>query len=163
MQVTDLRRAPFDRVENGYDPHQVAAFAAEALTWKRDLAATRKALAETLVELEHHISLVTSPDDDAGAELNEQLHRESFQPTPFEQPDTESTTFGQTDSERSETRMAPTPLSEEEPSVDPLDAIFENTLEPEPEETDPAVLREQRVAAAAANLWKRRGVLTPQE
>ena len=45
---------------------------------------------------------------------------------------------------------------------DPIDAIFEVTEEDEAI-VDPETLREQKIAAAAANLWKRRGTLTPQE
>lgn len=153
MDVTDLRRTPFDRVENGYDPHQVAAFAAEALTWKRDLAATRTALAETLAELEHHIALATASSDAAG----DALQPGSFQPMPFESHFTQSEHCGTGEAAALGTR------DDEASNVDPLDAIFEMTLEPAQEETDAEVLREQRVAAAAANLWKRRGVLTPQE
>ena len=37
-------KAPFDRVPDGYDPNQVASFASEALTWKRDLAKAKSEL-----------------------------------------------------------------------------------------------------------------------
>lgn len=162
--VTDLRRAPFDRVENGYDPHQVAAFAAEALTWKRDLAATRKALAETLAELEQHIALATASNDADESYASAPSQTETFQPSLPESTATETTVFDRTSTAYDDSEFAPIADDDELAStVDPLNAIFEVTREPEPEETDAEVLREQRVAAAAANLWKRRGVLTPQE
>ena len=39
------KTSPFARVSDGYDPNEVAAFAAEALTWKRDLAKANKEVA----------------------------------------------------------------------------------------------------------------------
>ena len=162
MVVTDTRRAPFDRVENGYDPHQVAAFAAEALTWKRDLATTRAALAETLLELEQHIALANQTSEREKAPDTSSIFEDT-------EPDDDFASDSVTSDESNDSDQGHVDNGSpwNDSTVDPLDAIFEMTIEPETPEatvrddTDPEAIREQRVAAAAANLWKRRGVLTP--
>ena len=62
--------------------------------------------------------------------------------------------------------VEPEAASEDAVSVfaenDPIEAIFQ-AVDEDDSIVDQETLREQKIAQAAANLWKRRGTLTPQD
>lgn len=157
---------------DGYDPQQVAAFAAEALGWKRDLAACRNDLQAAMGALDHYESVIGTIEDvereavslteDAerrAAEIIARAEEEAAGILAVAQPDADHQTVEPESNETPSTDMWLTPSVEE--THDPIDEIFEELVEDE--EPDPEAERDKRVAAAAANLWKRRGVLTPPE
>ncbi|HEY5652087.1 MAG TPA: hypothetical protein VIW46_11610 [Acidimicrobiia bacterium] len=187
---------------NGYDPQQVAAFAAEALSWKRELSAARselKAAAQALEryesvigeieEIEHEAALITQEAERRAAEIVEQAEDEAAKilemardqaasleptetPTAVEHFDPIAPVEPIEPTERFEP-VTPTsePTPDETPTAsdgwmvpevesalpDPIHEIFEPIEGPQP------VPDRDRRAAAAANLWKRRGVLARPE
>jgi chemotaxis regulatin CheY-phosphate phosphatase CheZ len=199
-------------VANGYDPQQVAAFAAEALSWKRELSATKSELGAVKQALERYESVIgdiedvereatqiTEEAERRAAQIIEQAEDEaakilemardqvaSFEPAElppavgqFEPlaPVEPIAPFGPAETVESNERFEPLtptlePSSEELPHEsdgwfapqvveseipDPIDEIFEPL-----EERQPTPDLDRR-AAAAANLWKRRGVLAPPQ
>jgi chromosome segregation ATPase len=181
--VADIPKSPFDRVDNGYDPQQVAAFAGEALSWKRQLAATRSELEAAKEALERYESVIGAIEDveREAAEITDEAQRRAAEI--IEQAEDEAARILEMAQDRLRSSEpvdpAPTPIEESPPeespsqgdpwltpevetgAPDPVEEIFE------PIEVidvnDPETEREKRVAAAAANLWKRRGVLTQPE
>ena len=61
--VAEQQKSPFARVSNGYDPKQVAAFAAEALNWKKELAALRSEVAAAAKLVERYESVIGSIEE----------------------------------------------------------------------------------------------------
>lgn len=61
--MAEQQKSPFARVANGYDPKQVAAFAAEALTWKKELTALRSEVAAAAKLVERYESVIGSIED----------------------------------------------------------------------------------------------------
>ena len=158
--MADTQKGPFDRVANGYDPRQVAAFAAEALTWKRELRACRKELEAVRSALEYCESLVGSIEDaeDRADAIVRKAEDEAARilETATDRDDPEMTApesdIGEGGSER---------LPQIDDHHDPVEKMFGALIEGDA--SDREALREERIAAAAANLWKRRGVLAPPE
>lgn len=171
-------------MSNGYDPEQVAAFAAEALSWKKELKALRSEIAsagELLARYESAIGSIEEAEREAAgvggdaelraAEIIEAARQSALDildaakreasviretahsPTPEAALDSQSTTESTITDSAGEADWLATP--------DPVESIFEPIDEEQlvDAETD----RERRIAAATANLWKRRGVLTPPE
>lgn len=166
----------------GYDPQQVAAFAAEALGWKRDLATCRSELQTAMLALDRYESVIGSieevereaasltedaerraaeivrrAEDEAArileaAQANTDTAKANAHDEPTRKGEPESTATASTD-------VWLTPSVEETP--DPIEDIFEEFADDE--ELDSETEREKRVAAAAASLWKRRGVLSRPE
>ena len=173
--VAEQQKSPFDRVSNGYDPRQVAAFAAEALAWKRELAQTRSALDSARKKLDRYESVIGSVEtvEREAAELVEDAERRAAEI--IEQAEDEAAKIlemardqvGQSaeqtssDSPPQDGDLWLTPEPSELETPDPVETIFEPVEEVEV--LDPEAERERRVAAAAANLWKRRGVIAPSE
>lgn len=246
------KTSPFARVSDGYDPNEVAAFAAEALTWKRDLAKANKevarysALIGEIDEIEREAAALiddatqqaTKTIEDAHLQaaiiienaeaeaartvadaqtetpvltvepsidftpivpVEESLENESpaFAPVETQQsdaapvvdtPDSDLPTasdpnasWWDTDANNNDDAdVSETPdntwtgwdnpvepdTSEDAVSVfaenDPIEAIFQ-AVDEDDSIVDQETLREQKIAQAAANLWKRRGTLTPQD
>ena len=184
--MAEQPKSPFARVQNGYDPKQVAAFAAEALSWKRELAALRSEVAAAAKLVERYESVMGSIDEveREAAEIVEQaehrsaglieeaekraaeiveeaedqaakileMARDQIAGTPLPEPEERRPPEG-------DGWLNPEPTPQEMP--DPVEQIFDPVEDDEP--IDPEDERERRVAAAAANLWKRRGVLAPPE
>ena len=160
---------------DGYDPQQVAAFAAEALGWKRDLATCRNELQTAMLALDRYESVIGSIEEveREAASLTEDAERRAAEIVRraedeaariFEAAQANTDDGSAPDVEPESTATASTdvwltPSVEETP--DPIEDIFEELVDDE--ELDSETEREKRVAAAAANLWKRRGVLTPPE
>ena len=125
--------APFDRVDNGYDPKQVAAFAAQALSWKRELAETRSALAryERIIgeidEIEREAAGIV---DEARVEADKII-------------------------EEARSRAA----LPDQPAAPRL--MVANEGEPDAERA--LLTREEKIEAAREHLFRRRGVILPQE
>ncbi len=61
--MAEQQKSPFARVQNGYDPKQVAAFAAEALSWKRELVALRSEVSAAAKLVERYESVIGSIED----------------------------------------------------------------------------------------------------
>lgn len=61
--MVEQKTSPFARVENGYDPKQVAAFAAEALNWKKEIAALRSEVSAAAKLVERYESVIGSIED----------------------------------------------------------------------------------------------------
>lgn len=180
--MAEQQQSPFQRVDNGYDPRQVAAFAAEALAWKRELTRTRAELDATKKALDRYESVIGSIEDverEAGQIVEQAEHRASEIIEEAEDEaakilemarDQVASTVPSQDPAESPVEDADrwlTPEVVEDETPDPVDEIFTSTEVTEQtkqiEGLDPELERERRMAAAAANLWKRRGVLTPPE
>ena len=75
--MAEQQKSPFARVANGYDPKQVAAFAAEALSWKKELAALRSEVVAAAKLVERYESVIGSIEDveREAAELVEDAER----------------------------------------------------------------------------------------
>jgi cell division septum initiation protein DivIVA len=173
--VAEQQKSPFERVSNGYDPRQVAAFAAEALAWKRELSQTRSALDSAREKLDRYESVIGSVEtvEREAAELIEDAERRAAEI--IEQAEDQAAeilemardqvgqsteqTSGDSPPQDGDLWLTPEPNEPETP--DPVETIFEPVEEVEV--LDPEAERERRVAAAAANLWKRRGVIAPSE
>lgn len=182
--MTQQQGSPFARVSNGYDPQQVAAFAAEALSWKKELNALRSEIAAagelvaryesavgSIEEVERETVEVVGDAERCAAEIIEAarqsaldilesakreasaIRESAHSRTPEFTPDPATTT--QT------TDTGPDDAAAWLATPDPVESIFEPIDEEQlvDAETD----RERRIAAATANLWKRRGVLAPPE
>ncbi len=152
--VAEQQKSPFARVSNGYDPKQVAAFAAEALNWKKELAALRSevAAAAKLVERYESVRILEMARDrvDGTPEVAA---------SPFTGPVADETDDGDewlTPDQSPD--QSPEEIPEEIP--DAVEQIFEPVEQIELPQTD---LSLERRAAGAANLWKRRGVVAPSE
>lgn len=191
--MAEQRNSPFARVANGYDPNQVAAFAAQALNWKKELATLRSEIAAAVKLIERYESVIGGI---------EEVEREAAQMIEGARQEAESLISDAEarsskiieEAENEATRILEMaevgPMSSTEPlpqagdDIVPADAepeAAEGWLEPEPEpqETpDPVeqifeVLEDpgptevdvslERRAAGAANLWKRRGLVAPSE
>lgn len=166
----------------GYDPQQVAAFAAEALGWKRDLATCRRQLQTAMFALDRYESVIGSIEEveREAASLTEDAERRSAEIVRRAEDEAArilEAAQANTDAAQANTDDWPAPNVELEatatastevwltPSVeetpDPIEDIFEEFADDE--KLDSETEREQRVAAAAASLWKRRGVLSPPQ
>jgi hypothetical protein len=185
MSVAEQQKSPFARVQNGYDPRQVAAFAAEALSWKRELVSLRSEVSAAAKLVERYESVIGSIEDveREAAEIVDDAERraaglienaEERASKIVEEAEDEAARI----LEMAENQIRATPVTDPvepqppngdgwltpEPSrdetPDPVEQIFEPVETPELVATDPGM--EQRVAAAA-NLWKRRGVIAPSE
>lgn len=181
--VAPQNKSPFARVSNGYDPAQVAAFAAEALSWKKELTALRAELAAA-VELVNQYEADLDDNEDVEREarvLVEDAERRAAQIIEdakesaseiIEAAESEAAAIRQASPSRGPEFSFDSPAaqpSDHDPlggvawlaTPDPVDDIFEPIDDDQlvDAETD----RERRIAAATANLWKRRGVLAPPE
>ena len=132
-ETLDMADAPFDRVDNGYDPNQVAAFAAQALSWKRELAETRSALAryERIIgeidEVEREAARIV---DEARVEAEKII-------------------------EHARARVElPHQLAGPQVEVDDVTEFDEEHV---------VLSREEKIEAAREHLYRRRGVILPQE
>lgn len=61
--MAEQQNSPFARVANGYDPKQVAAFAAEALSWKKELASLRTEVTAAGKLVERYESVIGSIEE----------------------------------------------------------------------------------------------------
>lgn len=61
--MAEQQNSPFARVANGYDPKQVAAFAAEALSWKKELTTLRTEVAAAVKLVERYESVIGSIEE----------------------------------------------------------------------------------------------------
>ena len=195
--MADQQKSPFARVQNGYDPKQVAAFAAEALNWKRELVALRSEVSAAAKLVERYESVIGSIEDvereaaeivddaerraagliedaevraskiveeaeDEAAKILEMAENQ-ISSTPVTEPVEGEPEPGETEHNDAQPEVGEgwlTPESSPDETPDPVEQIFEPVEEPQLVATNPAM--EQRVAAAA-NLWKRRGVIAPSE
>lgn len=145
--------APFDRVENGYDPRQVAAFAAEALEWKRELADARAALARyakiigEIDDVEREAAQIIDGARLEADKIIERAHERVAIPPPAidHRPDAVG-------------RDQPDEMHES-PDVSESGDTAQHTEEVRP----PEMTREERIEAARAQLFRRRGTILPQE
>ena len=135
--------APFDRVENGYDPSQVAQFAAQALAWKRELREART----TLARYERIIGEIDAIEREAA---------------------------GIVDRARAEANRivaeAHARAGIASAGLVPREGPVEQTHEPDPGHRDPgppagweSMTREEKIEAAREHLFRRRGIILPQE
>lgn len=234
--MADQQNSPFDRSPNGYDPTQVAAFAAKALAWKKELVGLRsehatalerleryESVIGTIEEVEHEAGVVLEDSKRRASELIEAAERraagivedaEERCSTGVEKAEAEAARVlddaqrGAAEVIEAAERRAAALIVEaedeaarilemarnqvdESPEVgaspgsesvehgsrdayawlrpepdpddvaDPVEQIFDPIDLADP--ADPEAERERRIAAAAANLWKRRGVLSPPE
>lgn len=143
-ETLEMADAPFDRVDNGYDPRQVATFAAQALGWKRELAEARSALAryERIIgeidEIEREAARIV---DEARAEADqiiEQARPRAALPPPLADQHTP---------QREEVVGIPVMADEAGESDDGQVGLS----------------REEKIEAAREHLYRRRGVILPRE
>jgi cell division septum initiation protein DivIVA len=183
--VADQQNSPFARVSNGYDPKQVAAFAAEALSWKKELVALRSEVSAAAKLVERYESVIGSIEEvereaeqmvaeaerraaglveDAevrAAKIVEEAEHEAARILEMAQEQDAPVpveTPEEPPTPNGEAWLTPEPTPDEMP--DPVEQIFEPIEEIELPETD---LSLERRAAGAANLWKRRGIVAPSE
>ena len=171
--MAEQQKSPFVRVSNGYDPKQVAAFAAEALGWKRENTTLRTELASAIELIERYESVIGSIESvereaaetieaaqRKAAELVENAENEAAQILEMAE-NMVGESSSPADPPQQGVDLWLTPDTDHPETPDPVEEIFDPVEEVE--SIDPEADREQRVAAAAANLWKRRGVLAPPE
>lgn len=165
--MAEQQKSPFNRVSNGYDPRQVAAFAAEALTWKQELAAARKrvdryeSVLGSIETVEREAAEIIDEAEQKAAEIVEQAEKEAAEILEMARDQVAHEAAPESEDpvpEDADRWLTPRPTGDETP--DPVEEIFEP---PEVEVPDPEEERERWVAAATANLWKRRGVIAPPE
>lgn len=190
---------------NGYDPQQVAAFAAEALSWKRQLSTAQSELGAAKQALERYESVIGAIEDvereaaqiteeaerraaqiveraeDEAAKILEMARDQAASVTPSEQTSTvehfEPIAPVEPTEPSESTEVLEPVMPTVEPSCDEMPVESDGWLVPEVESALPDRIDEifepieeaepmpdfDRRAAAAANLWKRRGVLAPPE
>lgn len=178
--VAEQQKSPFARVSNGYDPKQVAAFAAEALNWKKELAALRTEVAaaaklveryESVIgrieEVEREAAEIIEDAERRAAALVEEAENEAARILEMARdrvdgtPEVAASPFtGPVDDQTDDGDEWPSPDQSPEEIPDAVEQIFEPVDQVEPAQTD---LSLERRAAGAANLWKRRGVVAPSE
>lgn len=201
--MAEQQKSPFDRVPNGYDPRQVAAFAADALAWKRELGVLRPELESALRLIERYesaLGTIESVEREAAGivgdaerrstkiigdaegrstdiiEAAQRLAAEIIERAEDEAAEILEMAQGLIDQKSGPSPKEPVlddrdqwikPERKNEAAPDEVDEIFEEIDQDidsdEDEVVDPEAEREARVAAAAANLWKRRGVIAPPE
>lgn len=206
--MVEQQNSPFARVSNGYDPRQVAAFAAEALSWKKELVTLRAEVAAAGKLVERYESVIGNIEDvereamqlveEAESKAAGLIENAEVQAAKLvEEAESQAATLIEDAEVRASEMLAsaenaaapshdtardrveggirtetldepvnestgwlnPEPAPQEIP--DPVEEIFEPI--DEVEVVDAEDDRQRRAAAAAANLWKRRGVLSPSE
>lgn len=163
--------APFDRVENGYDPRQVAAFAAEALGWKRELGEARAELARyskiigEIDDVEREAAQILDHARIEAEKIIERAHERVAIPasafTHIPRSGTESDAPVGPDQPVDDTSTAcPEP---DDLVSEPEDASSDADDEAAGEDDAREMTREERIEAARAQLFRRRGTILPQE
>ncbi len=190
--MAEQQNSPFARVANGYDPKQVAAFAAEALSWKKELVALRSEVAAAAKLVDRYESVIGSVEEveREAAEIVEDAERraealiadaEARASKIVEEAENEAARIlamaesahasvePEPESGRADGPEIRQPEAENgwlapEPDAQPIPDPVEQIFEPTEEvaPTEVDVSLERR-AAGAANLWKRRGVVAPSE
>ncbi len=184
--MAEQQHSPFARVPNGYDPKQVAAFAAEALSWKKELTALRSEVAAAAKLVERYESMVGSVEEveREATEIVEDAERRAAGLI-ADAEERASRIVEEAENEAARILEMANDMVDEKPTHEPMEQQPEDGdrwLNPEPtaHETpdpveqifDPIVVdaladaeaeSERRGAAAASILWKRRGVISPSE
>ena len=137
--------APFDRVENGYDPTQVARFAAQALAWKRELRDART----TLARYERIIGEIDTIEREA-AEIVDRARAEADRII--------SEAHARAGLAHGE--VSPRIRHEQTEDAPEADAA---TRDPGPPAGWESMTREEKIEAAREHLFRRRGIILPQE